>query len=463
MLEHQTGDQAPITEFYGRLVSLSLPCPAVSLAHFLQQGRGRERFYWETSRDHIAFAGIGTAVELIAYGPDRFEKIRDRAGELFDGAVMLSDTHPFTRPRLFGGFAFRDDFVPDNTWAAYAPAHFVLPHYQLVSISGEKWLTINVQIPLDEDPQDLLPELQSALSARTAELQIYESTPLDLHQSQPCAVNYPMPYPVWHEKITHATECIKAGDLKKVVLSRVCEVQFDDRINLIAVLRFLADHYAECYRFLFEPRPSHAFYGATPELLAQVSGHDLLTMGLAGSIQRGRTPESDRDLTNQLLNSAKDRHEQQIVVDQIMERLRPVTSQLTASEVGIYALSNIQHLHTAIQGTLKSAAGVLPVVELLHPTPALGGSPREAALDMIRQSESVPRGWYAAPVGWIDHQMNGQFAVAIRSAVAQNSRAWLYAGAGIVADSLPESEWNETALKFRPMLSALGINDEEQI
>jgi menaquinone-specific isochorismate synthase len=82
---------------------------------------------------------------------------------------------------------------------------------------------------------------------------------------------------------------------------------------------------------------------------------------------------------------------------------------------------------------------------------------------MIRQSESVPRGWYAAPVGWIDHQMNGQFAVAIRSAVAQNSRAWLYAGAGIVADSLPESEWNETALKFRPMLSALGINDEEQI
>jgi menaquinone-specific isochorismate synthase len=97
------------------------------------------------------------------------------------------------------------------------------------------------------------------------------------------------------------------------------------------------------------------------------------------------------------------------------------------------------------------------VIAALHPTPALGGSPRELAMQLIGEYEPVPRGWYAAPVGWIDRNLNGQFGVAIRSAVAQEKRVWLYAGAGIVAESEPQKEWDETALKFKPMLNALGI------
>jgi menaquinone-specific isochorismate synthase len=103
----------------------------------------------------------------------------------------------------------------------------------------------------------------------------------------------------------------------------------------------------------------------------------------------------------------------------------------------------------------------LLVVELLHPTPALGGKPRDLAMDVIRESETAPRGWYAAPIGWIDYQLDGVFSVAIRSAVSQEKRVWMYAGAGIVGDSIPQKEWDETALKFRPMLNALGL--EEQI
>ena len=122
-------------------------------------------------------------------------------------------------------------------------------------------------------------------------------------------------------------------------------------------------------------------------------------------------------------------------------------------------LSNIQHLFTPIRATLNKAEGILPLVEVLHPTPALGGSPRDLALDFISRAEPTPRGWYAAPVGWIDYKLDGAFAVAIRSAVAQERRAWLYAGAGIVADSVPEKEWAETGLKFRPMLEALGIQN----
>jgi menaquinone-specific isochorismate synthase len=183
-------------------------------------------------------------------------------------------------------------------------------------------------------------------------------------------------------------------------------------------------------------------------------------MSLAGSIGRSADPLADAELGQELLESAKDRHEHDLVVMSILSRLAPLTSQLEISpQPGIYKLSNIQHLFTPIRGTLNSADGILPLVEVLHPTPALGGSPRDLAMEFISRAEPVPRGWYAAPVGWIDYKLDGAFAVAIRSAVAQERRAWLYAGAGIVADSVPEKEWAETGLKFRPMLDALGIEN----
>ena len=151
------------------------------------------------------------------------------------------------------------------------------------------------------------------------------------------------------------------------------------------------------------------------------------------------------------------------MVEKLRERLGRMTGTLHVAETGIYRLSNIQHLYTPITGHLQESGGVLPVVAALHPTPALGGDPRRRAMQVIRESEPVPRGWYAAPVGWLDRHMDGQFAVAIRSAVAQEQRVWLYAGAGIVAESVPEKEWAETALKFRPMLDALGIREQSHV
>ena len=136
------------------------------------------------------------------------------------------------------------------------------------------------------------------------------------------------------------------------------------------------------------------------------------------------------------------------------DRLAPLAESLDIAPTELLKLSNIQHLSTPLAGRLQRPAGVLPLVEALHPTPALGGDPRPDALQLIRQLEPIPRGWYGAPVGWIDSQLEGEFAVAIRSAVAQEARVWVYAGAGIVADSLPRPEWQETELKFKPMLDA---------
>jgi menaquinone-specific isochorismate synthase len=265
----------------------------------------------------------------------------------------------------------------------------------------------------------------------------------------------------WAEMVHKAIAGIRSGEMKKVVLARMCEIRGEGEFDIESALRFLDERYEGCYRFLFEPRPGHIFFGATPELLVAVQGDELRTMALAGSIRRGASEEEDTALAEELLSSRKDCHEHRLVVEALRRKLAGRTLERSIPlEPSVLALSNIMHLHTPIQARLRSPEGVLPLAAHLHPTPALGGAPRRSALAFIRAEEPVTRGWYAGPVGWIGPQLDGVFAVAIRSAVVQHERAWLYAGGGIVADSQPEKEWEETALKFRPMLQALGIHSE---
>lgn len=446
-----------INQRYGRLLSCSAPCAGLSFAGFLAAAAGGARFYWEDRNGAAAFAGAGAAVELMAWGPERFKRIAKDARALFEDARLEGDDNPLSGPRLLGGFAFRSDFTPDNTWSIYSPAFFVLPHYQLMRDGDTMWLTINAQIPPEETPESLIPDIQAALAQKSAQLREAQVSIGADEQSALISINYPMGYPTWESIIIDATERIRAGALRKVVLARAAELRFNAPVQLLPILRHLAAQYADCYRFLFEPRPRYAFYGASPELLASTRGPALETMALAGSAARGHSDEADRRLGEMLLGSAKDRQEHEIVVEKMRDRLRPMTESLEICAPSLLKLSNIQHINTPIRGTLKRETGILPPVEALHPTPALGGDPRPDALRLIRELEPIPRGWYGAPVGWIDSSLDGQFAVAIRSAVAQESRAWIYAGAGIVAESLPDLEWEETELKFRPMLDAHGV------
>jgi menaquinone-specific isochorismate synthase len=437
-----------------RLISVTQPIEGVTLAHFLRHGYGQARFYWEHGREEVAFAGIGTALDLVAWGDDRWEQMDARVRGVFHQA-LIDTPEPLAAPRLFGGFAFRDDFVPDNTWADFAPSQLVLPHYQLMRVNEQHYLTINAHLPHDEDPHEMQAALREALAAKITALKA-ETVALT-QQAAPVDVAYPMSRDGWQTMITSATDRIQRGDLTKVVLSRVAEIRFEERVNVDTALAFLADTYTDTYRFLFEPRPHVAFYGATPELLIEVRGKQFRTMGLAGSIRRGKTDAENEALAHELLSDPKNRAEHQIVVDRIEANLEPLMHHVDVGVTGLLQLSNIQHLYTPIQGELARSSGVLPVVSQLHPTPALGGEPRRVALQMISDLEPVPRGWFGAPIGWIDHERNGQFGVAIRSAIAQEKRVWLYAGCGIVADSDPQKEWDETALKFRPMLNALGV------
>lgn len=447
----------------GRLVSHSIPAPGLSPASFLRQAEGQPRFFWQRGGKEESYAGFGTAVQLMAWGENRFEEIEQKARQLFKQAEVLGKHSTPILPRLFGGFSFRDDFTADNTWTAFHPAHFVLPHYQLVQKGENSWLTINAVIPESERLVEIGDQLRQALQARYQYMIENES---NNDQTQPISIlemRYPMPYDKWADLVNGAIDVMDSSGLNKVVLARVSEIRSTSRIDVCRAISFLNRTYDDCTRFLFEPRPYHAFYGATPEILVKVRGKAVTTMAMAGSKPRGRTAGEDQAIANELLNSTKERLEHQLVVQAILRRLEPITSQLNVPpEPDVFKLSYIQHLLTPISGELHQRSGILPLVQLLHPTPAMGGSPKELAMEFIRENEPVPRGWYAAPVGWFDNQMDGEFVVAIRSAVAQERRVWCYAGAGIVPDSRPEVEWKETGLKFRPMLRALDIDPERE-
>jgi isochorismate synthase len=195
------------------------------------------------------------------------------------------------------------------------------------------------------------------------------------------------------------------------------------------------------------------FIAATPELLVQKSGARVRAQALAGSVPAGDAACS------QLLASAKDAGEHALVVAAIRSRLAPFCSKLeVGNEPRAREYGDIVHLETPIKGDLLKDQHVLDLVRELHPTPAVGGVPTPAALRWIRENEAVSRGWYASPVGWFDQQGDGEFVTAIRSALLVGNSVRLYAGAGIMADSDPESEFQETETKLLPMMAALGLS-----
>ncbi len=178
---------------------------------------------------------------------------------------------------------------------------------------------------------------------------------------------------------------------------------------------------------------------------------------MAGSVRRGSDDDEDARLASELLANEKEREEHRVVVDMLRQTLDPLSARLDVEpSASVVRFRHIQHLVTLVSGRLREQAGILDLVERLHPTPAVGGAPRELALALLREEERIDRGWYAGPVGWLDRRGDGEFVVAIRSGVVNGSSASLFAGCGIVADSEPAREWEESQDKLRILASALG-------
>ncbi|QCJ48081.1 isochorismate synthase MenF [Haloprofundus sp. MHR1] len=441
----QRNQQTTASHAESTLVSRSCEIPDVSFRAFLAD-QTAPRVHW-ASPDGLELVGGGAAAHLSASGPERFDHLRDEAAAVFDD--VDHEGPAATRPRMLGGLSFDAGHEETPPWTGFAAATFVLPRVQLTRGDDATWLTV-VEYGPDATPETA----DSALDAARDSLS--ELPMMRPSGGSPGVVDrrWRTPRDEWVAQVEQVTERIRSGDLLKVVLATALDLELAERVDIPDVLERLRRTYPECYRFLVQPTDEAAFFGPPPERLVKRDGRTVETEALAGSMPRGETPEDDADFAASLLESEKLQHEQQLVADTVCEQLERF-GDVTAHDKRIRKLSNIQHLWTPISATLDDDTHVLSLVEALHPTPAVGGLPLEAALETIRQTESFDRGWYASPVGWFDAEGDGEFAVGIRSGVAGGTRATLFAGNGIVGDSDPEAEWEELQPKVRPILDEL--------
>jgi menaquinone-specific isochorismate synthase len=403
-------------------------------------------FAWAHGPERLV--GLGATLTLTADGQDRFETVQREGSALLDRLNDLEKLPSTAQPRLLGGFAFHDGAEGADPWSAFPQAGFILPEAQVTDIDGEWWLTTTATgQAAGSAAEDALAEwkarLQSLSAADTQSPPGIESRTLS------------PPDDAWRSQVMDALNRIEAGRLEKVVLAQSLRVSLASSLSIGAAFDRLGETYPDCFRFAFGPTATDTFFGATPELLVSVADGTVETTALAGSTGRGTTPDEDEWLAGQLRDSEKLAHEHALVVNEINEQLAPFTDAVETSDRSVHKLATIQHLRTEMQGTVDPGEHVLGIADALHPTPAVGGLPQDAALRTIRESETFDRGWYAAPIGWFDADGNGTFAVAIRSGLACGETVTLFAGNGIVADSDPAREYDEVQLKYRPILDVL--------
>ncbi len=368
------------------------------------------------ARDGVGLAGRGTALEI------QVDDVLEAQAEL--AAIEVDDEvgGPGTGPVAFGAWPF----LPGPGRRLRVPEVVVGRDDR-----GSRWVTTigdvdPTPVLLDVDPT---PDLPAEVSVRTT-----QSTE------------------AWCDAVVAGREAVRAGDLRKVVLARELVVETDRPIDRSAVLRRLAAGFPGCMLAAVG-----GFVCASPETLVARHGDVVRSHPLAGTAPRGGDPSADARLAAGLLASDKERAEHRVTIDFVHEILLPWCSFLDEeAEPSVVGVANVQHLGTMVEGRLSDPApSVMELVDALHPTPAVAGDPRDAALELIAKLEPGDRGRYAGPVGWVDGAGNGRWAVGIRSAELSGTEARLWAGVGIVADSDPQAELEETRAKAQAMLGAL--------
>jgi menaquinone-specific isochorismate synthase len=256
----------------------------------------------------------------------------------------------------------------------------------------------------------------------------------------------------YEDAVERAMSAVGRGEFEKIVLARAVDFEAESQLNPLGLLDRLRNRFPSCYTFSYSAGLEGTFLGSTPELLIRVKDGRLQADALAGSIGRGSSPGQDAALGSALLNSEKDAREHQSVIQSIVNRLRELDLEPeVASKPRLLKLPNLQHLFTPVEATLPRDVHILDIIQNLHPTSAVGGSPKKAACSRIPEYESFIRGPYAGPVGWFDARGDGEFVVGIRSGIMRDNTLRLFSGAGIVKGSEPAKEKLETDLKFKAM------------
>lgn len=409
----------------------ALPGKLGAVAPFLPQigwsdsSAGGERWLALGAIDSLgapAGAGFAAALEVLARARER---LADYAGGFAEPGFA----------RYVGGIAFDPRQAAHPGWPAGEAARFVLPRV-LIRQTGDL-AEVTVLGTLESEARSLVAQIEAAAGA---------SCP----PAKPIRVVEQVLPPArtrWASAVREVLRAIDSGLVRKVVLARDIVLDAAQTIDPWELLRLVHGRDPHGLRFCLRFDPQSAFIGASPERLVAQRGSAIAIDCLAGTIARGASPEAEARNAAALLASEKDGREHRIVREEI---LAAIASHVHSCDVPdapkIMSLAEVLHLWSPIRAELRADADLCALIGSLHPTPAVGGSPRLPAMQMIRALEGRPRSWYAGLVGSIgvDH---ADFAVAIRSAIVRGSRITAFGGAGIVRGSDPDAEWDETARK----------------
>ncbi|CAM4100733.1 isochorismate synthase [Pseudomonas synxantha] len=431
---------------YQRPVIAVSAYPAPTLAPLALYAAHRQGFFWCAHSPDLSLFGLGCAWQIEACGPGRMAEV-DRQWFALCADALVQGPYPAV---LLGGMRFDEQQSCASHWAPFADASFQLAHWLLSEDATGRWLRCQRVVEPGSDPAALVQESLAVYEQLLNPAPHVTSTPDVLERRA-------LPRHQWQAKVDTALHAIAGGELNKVVLARHIDHHLDATLDTGAVMGRLHERRNASHLFAIH-RGEHCFMGATPERLLSCDAGRLTTHALAGSTRRGLWPDEDQALGERLLADPKEQHEHQLVVQTITQALHDKVTDLHAAPCpGLLKLATVQHLSTPITAQLNVGKRLLDGVQALHPTPAVGGLPRAPALGFIRGHEGFDRGWYAAPVGWLDANGNGDFLVALRSALITPRHCHAFAGCGIVEGSLPANEYEETQIKLASMQQALQL------
>ena len=413
---------------------------------------GEDRFFWERPTQEFAFATSGVAAVVETLGAQRFTDAAEQTRALYASLHVCGDPAPaMAGPLLVGGFAFAPHGEPSREWNGFPASRWVFAERMWSRFAEECWQTLVHRV----EPGTDAARVRDALLERSEIRDVERTKPAKSGDAPAYRTIADRPAAAYTRLVEAARRSLADGEFEKVVIARSVRVECGGGFDCTEFLDTLRNAYPSCATFAVA-RGDAMFLGATPERLLRLDGRRVTTSALAGSAPRGRYPEEDARFSRELIESKKEQSEHAVVVRDLRDVLAPLCADLQIPESPeLLRLESIQHLETPISGTLDDDAHLFDIAGRLHPTSAVAGAPRDAALRWLHEREELARGWYGGAVGFVDPSGGGDLAVALRSALLRNETAHLFAGAGIVAGSQPESELRETRLKLRALLTPL--------
>jgi menaquinone-specific isochorismate synthase len=425
------------------LQRIEFPIDEITLLPWLAAQNFKEKIYWYDRQTQTEIAGIGCTDCIHTEDPSDYFNVINHMTK------KLSSEYP--EMRYFGGFSFNSENGHDPYWQNFGNNAFFLPLFEIIRKGKTYLFAMNFDAQNSDDFSGLI-----------SKIEMIEDDIPELTDQMPYLIDHTH-FPDktgWDTMLAQALMEIEKQDFEKIVLARKTKLQFEDKINGFNILHNLKKLNPDSTHFCIQPDYDTLYIGGTPELLYRRQNENIFSVAIAGTRKRSQDGIEDKNLEEELLNSEKDIREHRIVIDNVRDILTGLCSEIvTINPISVLKLARVQHLYTSFEGRLKSNQTDIDIISKLHPTPAVGGFPTDKALAEIARLEPFNRGWYAAPVGWISAHA-AHFVVAIRSGLINNRNLYLYSGAGIVAGSDADLEWEEVENKLANFLRAVNVNGE---